>query len=297
MGGSPFLLTGDVHFGIVELINGWFDDRKAIDSDRKKLTGLEGQLPELAQYSRDGILGVTRALMDAKKFQESMAILQGEGLISKESVDIAYRESMGGVRDIRQLVEARIDINRRNAANLQAPITIALMVAPLPFKGGIGRGIFGVTEGKGLIGFVKPGGKIEPGLQSAYANIASSSNFSASLARYNSFARTFRLTETAGIDEIQATLAKNVIFARTPNIQAGLFTTKNGFYLQGNPLTAYGARAGQHELVHLGAALRGQGDTFLHEIGVQWATTPENLLIGGTILGGGFGAGIYYGTQ
>ncbi len=53
-------------------------------------------------------------------------------------------------------------------------------------------------------------------------------------------------------------------------------------------------RAGRHELVHLGAALSGQGDTLLHEIEVQYVTTPENLIIGGTILGGGIGAGVYY---
>lgn len=34
----------------------------------------------------------------------------------------------------------------------------------------------------------------------------------------------------------------------------------------------------RHELVHLGAALGGQCDNYLHEIAVQAATTPENLV-------------------
>ncbi len=147
VGGFPFLLTGDVHFGVVEFVQGWFAERKEIDSDRKKLTGLEGQLPELAQYSRDGRAGMARALVRCKRLQEESAILENDGLIPAGSTDAIYRDSMQGVRGIHQLVEAGIDINRRDAANLQAPISIALMVAPLPFKGGIGRGIVGATEG------------------------------------------------------------------------------------------------------------------------------------------------------
>jgi len=143
VGGSPFLLTGNARFGVVEFIQGWFAERKKIDSDRKKLAGLEGQLPELAQYSRDGRAGMARALLNAKRLQEESAILENDGLIPAGSTDAIYRESMQGVRGIHQLVEAGIDINRRDAANLQAPLSIALMVAPVPFKGGFGRGILG----------------------------------------------------------------------------------------------------------------------------------------------------------
>jgi len=177
---------------------------------------------------------------------------------------------------------------------------LKIMAVGLLYADGIGGAVDATglrlmaTEGRGLIGFVRPGGTIDPSLQSAYSSIANSSRFSASLSRYNTFARTFGLTETATADEINATLANSTTFARTPNIQAGLFTTENGFYLQGNPLTAYGARAGGHELVHLGAALRGQTDTWLHEIGVQYATTPENLLIGGGILAGSSYGGYYF---
>ena len=156
-----------------------------------------------------------------------------------------------------------------------------------------------ITEGgMGLIGLVKAGGVIDPSLQSAYVGIANSSAFTASLARYNSFALTFGLKETASVEDINAALLNDTTFARTSNINAGIFPTEGGgFYLQGNPLTAYGVRAGGHELVHLGAALNGQTDTILHEIGVQYATTPENLVIGGGILAGGVGSGIYYSTH
>lgn len=45
-------------------------------------------------------------------------------------------------------------------------------------------------------------------------------------------------------------------------------------------MTPYGRRVGRHELIHIGAALRGQADTILHEIAVQAVTTPENLIFG-----------------
>jgi hypothetical protein len=150
------------------------------------------------------------------------------------------------------------------------------------------------AAGKGLIGLVKQGGTIDPTLQGAYTSVANSPQFSASLAQYNSFARLFGLPEAAGVDEINAALESSTTFAKTSNLNAGLFQTESGFYLQGNPLTTYGERVASHELVHLGAALNGQADTLLHEIGVTFATTPENLVIGGGIVGGEIGVGIYY---
>jgi hypothetical protein len=48
--------------------------------------------------------------------------------------------------------------------------------------------------------------------------------------------------------------------------------------------------------LHLGAALRGQTDTLLHEIAVQAASTPENLVIGGVVLVGAPTA-VYLGTK
>lgn len=52
------------------------------------------------------------------------------------------------------------------------------------------------------------------------------------------------------------------------------------FWIQGNPITSFGQRMGRHELAHLGAALRGQDGTFLHEIAIHTATSPENLVFG-----------------
>jgi len=64
-------------------------------------------------------------------------------------------------------------------------------------------------------------------------------------------------------------------------------------FANGNPASRYGQRAARHELTHLGAALRGQTDTFLHEVAVQAATTPEQLWLMGGMLGGGIGKGIH----
>ena len=149
----------------------------------------------------------------------------------------------------------------------------------------------------GLFGLVRPGGSIDPSLGSAYSSIANSEEFAAALSRYNAFARKLGLPETASVDEINVALANNTTFASTPNVNAGLFQTETGFYLQGNPLGFYGTRAGSHELVHLGAALKGQGDTLVHEIGVQLSTTPEILIGGGAVIAGGTAGGYYWATH
>jgi hypothetical protein len=45
-------------------------------------------------------------------------------------------------------------------------------------------------------------------------------------------------------------------------------------------------RSGAHELLHLGAALRGQEDAVMHEVAVQLSSTPEVLLGGLGVAGG-----------
>ncbi len=141
------------------------------------------------------------------------------------------------------------------------------------------------SGGRGLIGLVKPGGTIDDALKAHYLDIARSPQMAAAVERYNKIARFLGQKPSASIDEIVSALGKDVTFSRVGHIRSGVFTPgqhpgATSFWIQGNPLTAYGRRAGRHELTHLGAALRGQGDNFLHEIAVQAATTPENLVIG-----------------
>jgi len=102
--------------------------------------------------------------------------------------------------------------------------------------------------------------------------------------RYNRVAARLGQMTSASIDEIVETLGSDVTFSKIGTLRAGTFvpgqhaaTTK--YWIQGNPLSSYGERVARHELVHLGAALKGQGDTWLHEIAVQAATTPEGLAI------------------
>ena len=190
------------------------------------------------------------------------------------------------------------DVQIETALNLM--LNIALMAFDVPAGLGTTRALTTargsasaarIAGGRGLLGIVRPGGLVQPSMMASYSSLAQSARFSRSVTRYNSFARRFKLTEMASVAEIRSALATDTTFARTSNLRAGLFgpgehAGSSRFWMQGNPTSLYGPRAARHEMVHLGAALRGQGDEFLHEIGVQWATTPENLAIGGSILGG-----------
>ncbi len=148
----------------------------------------------------------------------------------------------------------------------------------------------------GLIGIVKASKKFDESLRSAYIKIAQSEEFARDLAKYNQFASRHGLKRAASVEEIIEALQSKTTFARSSNVRAGVFTgskhrATTPYLIQGNLTAKYGARAGRHELTHLGAALKGQGDTVLHEIGVQIATTPEQLIIAGAILASGVVAG------
>lgn len=141
------------------------------------------------------------------------------------------------------------------------------------------------TGGRGLIGLVKPGGTVDDALRAHYVAIAQSPEMAAAVGRYNKIARFLGQKPSASIDDIVKALGDDVTFSKVGHIRSGVFEVgqhpgATRFWLQGNPTTAYGQRVGRHELTHIGAALRGQGDTFLHEIAVQAATTPENLAFG-----------------
>ena len=102
--------------------------------------------------------------------------------------------------------------------------------------------------------------------------------------RYNKIAKFLGQKPSASIDDIVKALGDDVTFSKVGHLRSGVFTPgqhpgATKFWIQGNPATRYGQRAGRHELTHLGAALRGQGDNILHEIAGQAATTPENLVI------------------
>ena len=141
------------------------------------------------------------------------------------------------------------------------------------------------TGGRGLIGLVKPGGTVDDALRAHYVAIAQSPQMAAAVGRYNKIARFLGEKPSASIDDIVKALGDDVTFSKVGHIRSGVFEAgqhpgATRFWLQGNPTTAYGQRVGRHELTHIGAALKGQGDTFLHEIAVQAATTPENLVFG-----------------
>jgi RHS repeat-associated protein len=150
------------------------------------------------------------------------------------------------------------------------------------------------TRGRGLIGLVKAGGTIDETLGTAYLNLAQSPQFAANMARYNRVAGWLGQKQISSVDDIVAALRTDTTFARTSNLRAGMFPPKQHlsskpFWLQGNPLSAYGRRAGRHELLHMGAALRGQGDTVLHELAVCAGATPGNLVV----VGAGTGYSLY----
>jgi hypothetical protein len=136
---------------------------------------------------------------------------------------------------------------------------------------------------------VKPGGAVDDSLRAVYIDIAKSPRFARDLEAYNKIAVIVRQKPAASIEEIVATLGNDVTFAKIGHVRSGLFPAgqhpgATQFWIQGNPLTSYGQRAGRHELTHLGAALRGQEENFFHEIAVQAATTPENLALMGGII-------------
>ena len=153
------------------------------------------------------------------------------------------------------------------------------------------------TGGQGLIGWVKPSRNIDGSLQGTYEAIANSPKFARDLEAYNRLARRFGQTEAAGINDILSALRTDTAFARVSNPRAGIFVggqhaAAERFLIQGNPLSIYGPRAARHELVHLGAAIRGQSDNLAHEILVQLSTTPEvGIGLGGGIFTVSVGAG------
>ena len=138
--------------------------------------------------------------------------------------------------------------------------------------------------GRGLIGLVKPRGTIDDTLRDVYLQIAKSPQMAKAVERYNRLARFMRQRPSASIEDIVDALGRDVTFSRIGTLRSGVFVPgkhpgSTKFWIQGNPTTAYGERVARHELVHLGAALKGQRDTFLHEVAVQAATTPEGLAI------------------
>ncbi|UUO09081.1 hypothetical protein M4951_12375 [Blastopirellula sp. J2-11] len=169
------------------------------------------------------------------------------------------------------------------------------------------NGPFG-ARGQGLIGLVQPGGTVDDSLKEVYLAIARSPEMAKAIRRYNRIAGRLGQKHSVGVDDIVTALENDVTFARTEHIFSGLFpfgregyvvyarnrvVVPKKYWLQGTPTTAYGRRAGRHELLHLGASLNGQGDEYLHEFAVQAASTPENLVIGGAALGGIFSYGFY----
>jgi len=159
------------------------------------------------------------------------------------------------------------------------------------------------------IGAIKPAGVVDSSLGAYYRGIANSPEFARSIDRYNAFASRFSwagVKPSASASEITAIISSDTTFARLGNNWgAALFEGGHGystrFYLQGSPSGLFptgASRVGRHELLHMGAALKGQGDTFLHEIGVQLYTTPEVMFgYGGALIGGGIGAGYYFGQE
>lgn len=146
------------------------------------------------------------------------------------------------------------------------------------------------ASGRGILGWVQAGGVVDASLGSVYSEIAGSTAFQANLSTYNSVARILGQQQAASVAQIQTALATETTFARVSNFRAGLFvpgehSAPTSFYMQGSPTGIYGARVARHEMVHLGAALNGQQNTILHEIAVQFATTPENLIGAGVGLG------------
>jgi len=131
--------------------------------------------------------------------------------------------------------------------------------------------------GMGLIGAVRQGGVVNQALNKTYTGIVNSTEMAQALDRYNGFARLFGLSEAASAQKIEIALNTRTTFAETSNLRAGLFLNQDQFWLQGNPAGLYGGPAARHELVHMGAALNGQTDTLLHEIGVHYAATPESI--------------------
>jgi hypothetical protein len=138
-------------------------------------------------------------------------------------------------------------------------------------------------SGRGILGWVKPSGTLDSTLKAHYLAIAKSKQMEKAVTRYNSLATLLGQNQSASIEEIVATLGDDVTFTKVGHLKSGAFvqgehSAKTTYWLQGKPTTPYGQRVGRHELLHIGAALRGQKNTWRHEIAVQLVTTPENLV-------------------
>ena len=154
-------------------------------------------------------------------------------------------------------------------------------------------------DGRGLIGIVKPGGQVDEALKAHYMNIAKSPQMLGAIDRYNAIAKILGQKKSASIDEIIVALGSDVTFSRIGHFRSGVFVPgehigKTKYWLQGKPSTMYGRRVGKHELVHLGAAINGQSNRVWHEVAVQLATTPENLVAVTTGVVVAIGAEIYW---
>ena len=138
--------------------------------------------------------------------------------------------------------------------------------------------------GRGIVPRVKPGGTIDDTLREAYVRIAKSPQMAKAVDRYNRLARFLKQRPSASIDDIVEVLGSDVTFSRVGHFSSGVFvpgqhSAATRYWIQGKPATKYGERLARHELVHLGAALRGQTQTVRHEIAVQLSTTPTEFAI------------------
>jgi RHS repeat-associated protein len=156
-------------------------------------------------------------------------------------------------------------------------------------------GVAAAASAKG--GVVKPSGTVDEVLQARYLSIAESPEMARTLSRYNRIARILQLKK-GSLDEIVEALRNDITFRRVGHLRSAIFSPgqhpgATRFWLQGNPVAGYGARVARHELLHLGAALRGQSNSILHELAVVAAATPENLLPLGALIVGAGGAAWY----
>jgi hypothetical protein len=160
----------------------------------------------------------------------------------------------------------------------------------------------------GMIGLVRPSPRrrVDPELKRFFLEVAGSGTFAELVVRYNDWARRFGrgvVQPSAPIEDILRTLDNDTTFYRTTsNVFAAVFVpgehnAPTNYLMQANrtsflPTTA--ERTARHELLHLGAALRGQKDVLRHEIIVQLLTTPEVLLgYGGAVLVLGVAAPVF----
>jgi RHS repeat-associated protein len=197
---------------------------------------------------------------------------------------------------------ARLGTAQRNASNLATwYVHGATMVQPTAAGANAGLQLWGAgwvgwgaahgagraaasgnSSGFGIFGWSKPGGTVDNSMRPAYMQFANSPAFAQTLDRYNKIAPHLGMPRAASVDQIVTALMRDTTFSHTTNLRAGIFTpgehpANTLFWIQGNPGTWYGPRAGRHELLHLGASLNGQGNTLRHELLVAALTTPETL--------------------